>query len=134
MIDIADALLEADVVPLVPHLSLLWQLISPKPYATWLDYDRELLARCDAVLRVPGFSVGATLEAEFALRRGIPVICPWSADPADCVDAVNGWLSQSLNGAAMPESNQCPDCDPPDVDCRDCGLCHVCCRCAAGEG
>ncbi len=95
MIDIADALLEAGIVPLVPHLSLLWQLISPKPYATWLDFDRELLARCDAVLRVPGFSVGATLEAEFALMRGIPVIYPWSADPADCVDAVNGWLSQT---------------------------------------
>ncbi|MEZ6064171.1 MAG: hypothetical protein R3B90_00340 [Planctomycetaceae bacterium] len=66
-------------------------VVSPKPYETWLEYDRELLARCDAVLRVPGYSVGATRETHFAERMNLPVIRPWSASPEDCVEAVRAW-------------------------------------------
>src|SRR5262245_23979197 len=74
IVKIADALLDAGFIPVVPHLTLLWHLISPKPYAHWLAYDQHLLARCDAVLRVPGHSVGATRETELAESLGIPVI------------------------------------------------------------
>lgn len=91
VIRIADALLAAGFTPMIPHLSLAWQLVSPKPYETWLKYDRELLARCDAVLRVPGASIGATRETEFAERMNISVIRPWSAAPEDCVEAVREW-------------------------------------------
>jgi hypothetical protein len=91
IIRIADALLAAGFTPLIPHLTLAWQLVSPKPYETWLEYDRELLARCDAVLRVPGYSVGATRETQFADRMNLPVIRPWSASPEDCVEAVRNW-------------------------------------------
>lgn len=91
VIRIADALLAAGFTPLIPHLTLAWQLVSPKPYETWLAYDRELLARCDAVLRVPGYSVGATRETHFAERMNLPVIRPWSASPEDCVEAVRAW-------------------------------------------
>lgn len=87
MIRIADALLDAGFTPLIPHLTLAWHLVSPKRYEIWLDYDRELLARCDTVLRVPGDSNGATRECQFADELGIPVIRPWSAHPADCVAA-----------------------------------------------
>ena len=88
MIRIADALLDAGFTPLIPHLTLAWHLVSPKPYATWLAYDRQLLTRCDALLRVPGYSRGATQEREFAVELGIPVVRPRSANPADCVAAV----------------------------------------------
>jgi len=94
IVKIADPLLDAGFVPVVPHLSLAWQLISPKPYSTWLKYDRHLLARCDAVLRVPGFSVGATAEVCFAMKRGIPVIRPRSEVPADCVAAAAEWFDR----------------------------------------
>jgi len=87
MIRIADALLDAGFTPLIPHLTLAWHLVSPKRYETWLDYDRELLARCDAVLRVPGDSNGATRETQYADELCIPVIRPWSVHPADCVAA-----------------------------------------------
>ena len=90
-IRIADALLLAGFTPLVPHLTMLWDLVSPKPYEEWLDYDNELLARCDAVLRVPGYSVGATREVKFAEWIGIPVIRPSSASPEDCVRSVSNW-------------------------------------------
>lgn len=94
MVKIADALLDAGFVPVVPHLSLAWHLISPKSYQTWIAYDRQLLLRCDAVLRIPGHSAGATAEVEFALERHIPVIEPRSMSPCDCVAAVAAWFDQ----------------------------------------
>ncbi|MFV0442888.1 MAG: hypothetical protein ACK5Q5_04885 [Planctomycetaceae bacterium] len=93
VIQIADALLDAGFTPLIPHLTLAWQLVSPKPYATWLAYDRQLLARSDVLLRVPGYSNGATQECAFADELGIPVIRPRSADPADCVAALTHFFS-----------------------------------------
>lgn len=90
---IADALLAAGYVPVLPHLTLLWHLVSPKPYATWITYDRELLKRCDLVLRVPGHSPGATDECLLATALNIPVILPRSADPADCVAALMQFFS-----------------------------------------
>ncbi len=88
VIKIADAMLAAGFTPLIPHLTLAWHLVSPKNYETWLAYDCQLLAHCDAVLRVPGFSGGATRETQFADAVGIPVIRPRSANPADCVAAL----------------------------------------------
>ena len=93
VIRIADALLDAGFTPLIPHLTLAWHLVSPKPYATWLAYDRNLLARCDVLLRVPGYSHGATLECTFADELAIPVIRPRSADPADCVAALTHFFA-----------------------------------------
>ena len=90
-IRIADALLQAGFTPLVPHLTMLWDIVSPKSYEEWLDYDRELLARCDAVLRVPGYSVGATRETKLANWLDIPVIRPSSASSEDCVRAALNW-------------------------------------------
>jgi hypothetical protein len=69
----ADELLARGYTPYIPHLNLTWQLISPKPYAFWLEYDLIWLARCDAVLRLPGASHGADKEVEYADAIGIPV-------------------------------------------------------------
>ena len=93
-IRVADALLAAGFVPLIPHLTLAWHLVSPKRYDTLLDYDGELLERCDAVLRIPGRSPGADGEAQHAESLGIPVIQPRSGNPSDCVAAVVNALSE----------------------------------------
>jgi len=93
VIRIADALLDAGFTPLIPHLTLAWHLVSPKPYASWLAYDRHLLARCDVLLRVPGYSHGATQECTFADELAIPVLRPRSPDPADCVAALTHFFS-----------------------------------------
>ena len=93
VIRIADAMLDAGFIPLIPHLTLAWHLVSPKPYDTWLAYDRHLLVRCDVLLRVPGYSHGATQECTFADELAIPVIRPRSADPADCVAALTLFFS-----------------------------------------
>lgn len=60
-------------VPLVPHLSLLWHLVMPQTAAWWYEYDLHLLARCDALLRLPGDSHGADMEVREADGIGIPV-------------------------------------------------------------
>lgn len=94
VIKIADAVLDAGFIPLIPHLTLAWHLVSPKRYQTWLEYDRQLLMRCDALVRIPGYSHGATQECTFAIECGIPVIRPYSKNPADCVAELTRHFSQ----------------------------------------
>lgn len=63
-----------DVV--IPHLSMLWHLISPAPVERWYARDLAVLARCDAIVRFPGPSTGADAEVEFAVERGIQAFGP----------------------------------------------------------
>lgn len=69
----ADALLEAGVLPCVPLLSHLWELVSPKPYRVWMEYSLGWLRACDCVLRLPGESAGADEEVREARALGLPV-------------------------------------------------------------
>ena len=39
----------------------------------WLDMDKEIVGRCDAVLRLPGESSGADIETAHAAECGVPV-------------------------------------------------------------
>ena len=64
---------EVGVTPIIPHLTGMWHLITPRPYQFWLDYDLEIMRRCDAVYRFPGESSGADAEVAEAQRLGIPV-------------------------------------------------------------
>lgn len=64
---------EGVVTPIAPHLTLLWHVVRPRPLDFWYAYDLATVARCDAVLRLPGESTGADREVEFALSRSIPV-------------------------------------------------------------
>ena len=69
-----DAMIDDGIVtPIAPHLTLLWHLVRPRPLDFWHAYDLAALARCDAVLRLPGESFGADREVAFAADRGIPV-------------------------------------------------------------
>jgi hypothetical protein len=42
-------------------------------HAAWLAADKEIVSRCDAVLRLPGESTGADIETAHATACGIPV-------------------------------------------------------------
>lgn len=81
---IGDALREAGHVLVIPHLTHLWHLISPHDYEFWLDYDRQLLLRCDLMIRFPGKSSGADREEIDAGRARIPVL------HLECVDRRSG--------------------------------------------
>lgn len=66
-------LLEAGLLPFVPHLSHFWHMLSPRSWGQWIDYDLAWLNRCDVMLRLPGVSNGADLEEKEAKRLGIRV-------------------------------------------------------------
>ncbi len=72
-IEAADKLLELGHIPLIPCLSHLWHLISPKPYDEWLRIGIAWLSHCDAVLRLDGLSIGADLEVAGARKLRKPV-------------------------------------------------------------
>lgn len=74
------------VVPLIPHLSLLSNFVHPMPETDWYAFDLDLLEHCDAVLRIPGESKGADREVERARELGLPVF--------ETVDAVVEWVGE----------------------------------------
>lgn len=67
-------------VPIVPHLSMLWHLVSPQEIDYWYQYDLEILLHCHALIRLVGASPGADREVEFAERAGIPVFVDGPAE------------------------------------------------------
>lgn len=60
--------------PVVPHLTLMWDLLTPMSYEDWMTIDFAILARCHAITRLPGESPGAEREVEFAAKLGIPLL------------------------------------------------------------
>ena len=73
VMEVADKVLEMGYLPYLPHLSLLWDLHSPKSYSFWLNYHIEWLKDCDALLRLDGESVGANKEIRVAEKFGLPL-------------------------------------------------------------
>ena len=73
IIQVAEEILELGYTPIVPHLSLLWHLVSPHEVDFWYNYDLAILARCDAMYRFPGLSSGSDNEVKYAESKGIPV-------------------------------------------------------------
>jgi hypothetical protein len=59
--------------PIVPHLSMLWDLLEPSPHSTWMERDLQVIARCDAAIRLAGESPGADREVAYARELVIPV-------------------------------------------------------------
>ena len=68
-----DRLLSAGHTPYVPHLNHYWDAIVERPTADWLAFDTEWLAVCDALIRLPGESVGSDNEVVRAHLWGIKV-------------------------------------------------------------
>lgn len=72
-VDAADELLVQGYIPFVPHLTHFWQYLHPHNYDEWLEYDRNWLLVCDALLRLEGNSSGADREVNDAVENGIKV-------------------------------------------------------------
>ena len=70
---VATELIDAGFAPFIPHLNLLWNMLTPRDERTWMEYDLDWVKRCDAVLRVEGPSKGADEECALAEMLGIPV-------------------------------------------------------------
>jgi len=78
-----NVLLDAGVTPIAPLWSHFQHLYLPRPYQDWIEYDNEILHRCDACLRLSaedtrtGYlqreSSGADAEVELFRKLGKPV-------------------------------------------------------------
>jgi hypothetical protein len=65
---------QTDYVPLVPHTTLLWHMVTPRPPDFWYALDIHHMLRCDAIVRLPGESTGADREMEVAIEMGLKVV------------------------------------------------------------
>lgn len=72
-IDAGNRLIDAGLWPHVPHLMHYMHERQARPYEAWLALDMAWLAKCDAVLRLPGDSPGADREVARARELGLPV-------------------------------------------------------------
>jgi len=70
-IDAAEMLWNKGYAPVVPHLSILWQMQHPHSWSEWIEMDLAILAGCDYIYRIPGESKGADQEIAFAREHGI---------------------------------------------------------------
>jgi hypothetical protein len=69
----ANLLVDEGFAVIVPHLTMLWHAVTPKPYEHWLEVDQQHVLRCDGVYRIHGASSGADGEVELAQEQKIPV-------------------------------------------------------------
>ena len=60
----------APIAPLLNHFLAIHQY---RPEHEWRQADLAVMLKCDAVVRLPGFSAGATEEVKVATEHGIPV-------------------------------------------------------------
>ena len=81
-IKVADVLVSLGHNPYIPHLTLMWHLVSPKPVEFWYAYDMAWLKLCEGLLRLPGESSGADKEVAWAEANGIPVYYNIAAIPS----------------------------------------------------
>lgn len=73
-VDLGDRLDRLGFAVVIPHLSLLWHLVSPQADPeVWYRRDLDVLAHCDLLVRFPGESSGADREVVFAIENGLDV-------------------------------------------------------------
>jgi hypothetical protein len=65
---VADQVVACGHVPFIPHLNVLWNMVTEVEYRTeqWLSYDKAWLLQCHLVIRLPGDSLGADEEVGWA--------------------------------------------------------------------
>jgi nucleoside 2-deoxyribosyltransferase len=78
-----------DVAVIIPHLSIVAHLISPRDDEYWYGFDLALVAHCDGLVRLPGRSHGADIEVNYAIELGIPV---WDDDAGLFYDDFGEWI------------------------------------------
>lgn len=71
---VGNKIIDAGHVPIVPHLAVHLHKAKARSYEEWLALDFKILARCDALYRMPGVSPGADREVAEADKLGIPVV------------------------------------------------------------
>lgn len=76
----------------IPHLSMLWHLVSPQDIDRWYARDLDIIDHCTALFRFPGESVGADREVEHAIKLGLPVFDAHRDGRQDAWRQLRDWL------------------------------------------
>lgn len=76
------------VAVLIPHLTIVADIIAPMSANDWYGYDFDLVPHCSAVFRLSGDSEGADRECELARIHKIPVF----TDRDELVAWATGWV------------------------------------------
>ena len=71
--NLANDLINLGFAPYCPHLTHFLHINNWQPYEKWLALDIEYLVICDALIRIPGDSVGADGEVKKANELKLPV-------------------------------------------------------------
>ncbi|OHB70483.1 MAG: hypothetical protein A2V70_06230 [Planctomycetes bacterium RBG_13_63_9] len=71
---VARQLIDLGFAPFCPHLSWYLDPAGEIPHDTWMEVDLPWVAVADAVLRIPGESLGADIEVDHARAVGVPVL------------------------------------------------------------
>lgn len=100
---VADALVATGAAVFVPHLSMLWHLVSPAEVDEWYQRDLDVLNHCHALVRFYGQSDGADREWVRAGQLGLE---RWTLGegyddflPGDLL----GWIAAFRSAALVPE-------------------------------
>lgn len=67
-------LIEAGFAPLNPMFSMFSRYAFDIEHSAWMEVDLAWIECADAVIRLPGESVGADIETSHAEKLGIPVV------------------------------------------------------------
>lgn len=72
---VGDALLDAGYAAYVPHLTHYWEVEHnpERTYEDWMAIDLSVIPRCDALVRIKGYSEGSDREVVCATEYGVPV-------------------------------------------------------------
>lgn len=71
---VASLLITAGFAPLCPHANSDLDLEEGFEHGVWMQVDLPWVSQAQAVLRIPGDSVGGDIECDYARRLGIPVL------------------------------------------------------------
>ena len=80
-----DMVVKAGMVPFIPHLCVMWNMITSMEYSYehWVRWDLVWLRQCDVLLRLKGRSNGTERECIEARNQGIPIIY-WDVNDPEC--------------------------------------------------
>jgi nucleoside 2-deoxyribosyltransferase len=75
---VADVLLKAGIIPFLPQVNALWNMIVPHEndeeiYRIRLPFDFAWIDKCHGLLRLPGTSPGSDKEVAYTHSKGKPV-------------------------------------------------------------
>jgi len=65
-IHVANELMEAGFCVYIPHLSVIWDAITPQPRSFWMKLDLWMIERSQIILRLDGYSEGAEEDIKHA--------------------------------------------------------------------